>query len=73
MVLRAGSIPIYYESDEYLKKYLNPKFAVANKNDAKDIISEIKGWSCNEREKYCLDMLNKFPRWIDINWKNILR
>ena len=71
MVLRAGSIPLFYDSDEYLKKYLNPKFAVANKNEAVDIISEIKEWTIDEREKHCLNMLKNFPQWKNLDWGNI--
>jgi len=73
MAIRGGSIMLTDKSFSGIEKYIERKFIVSNAEECKNIITEIKSMSIEEREKLRQEQLSKFPTWKSLNWNEIFK
>jgi hypothetical protein len=71
MALRGGAIMLTDKNFSGIERYIERKFIVSNAEECKNIITEIKNMSLEEREKLRQIQLSKFPKWEELNWKDI--
>jgi len=72
MALRSGSLVIAQDNMYGVEDLIRKEFLVSNKYEAEKVIEEVKNMSVSKRKELCLEQLKNFPKWKEINWKEVL-
>lgn len=71
MAIRGGSIMLTDNKFNGIEKFIDKKYIVSSAEQCKTLIDELKLLSVEEREKVRQTQLSKFPKWEELNWKEI--